>query len=146
MTATSLPPAPLPEPTGDSRPYWAGLREKRLRFQQCANCGKVRHYPRPLCDVCYTREVIWIAARGEGVVHSWTVAHHAFHPAFKADLPYALVTVDLVEGVRMVAPFRGDAAALCLGLPVAVIFEGRDSEVILPAFIATKDRCPRGQQ
>ena len=25
---------------------------RRLRLQRCADCGKVRHYPRPVCDAC----------------------------------------------------------------------------------------------
>ena len=135
MTDISLPARPLPEPTAESMPYWTGLREHRLRVQQCAACGKVRHYPRPLCDACYSNEVTWIEARGDGVVHSWTVAHHAFHPAFKADLPYILITVDLPEGVRLMAPFRGAEAALRLELPVRLIFEDLSPDLTLPAFV-----------
>ena len=135
MTDISLPARPLPEPTTESMPYWTGLREHRLRLQQCAACGKVRHYPRPLCDACYSNEITWIEAGGDGVVHSWTVAHHAFHPAFKADLPYILITVDLPEGVRLMAPFRGAEAALRLELPVRLIFEDMSPDLTLPAFV-----------
>lgn len=135
MSDSALPTRPVPEPTADSQPYWDGLRDHRLRLQSCAGCGKVRHYPRPLCDACYSSEIAWIDAPGEGVVHSWTVAHHAFHPAFKKDLPYILVTVDLPEGVRMMAPFRGEEAALRLDLPVRLIFEDQNPELTLPAFI-----------
>lgn len=48
----------------------------------------------------------WMDASGNERVHSWTVTHHAFHPELKSDLPYALVTVDLDEGVRMQAQLR----------------------------------------
>ena len=92
---------PLPEPTRDSKPYWDGLNEGRLLLQQCAACMKTRHYPRPVCDACYSMEVAWIEASGRGRVHSWTVAHHPFHPGFKAELPYIVAIVDLEEGVRM---------------------------------------------
>ena len=68
-------------------------------------------------------------------MHSWTVAHHAFHPAFKADLPYILITVDLPEGVRLMAPFRGAEAALRLELPVRLIFEDLSPDLTLPAFV-----------
>ncbi len=135
MNDSILPARPLPESTVDSLPYWNGLREHRLRLQQCAACGKVRHYPRPLCAECYASEITWIEALGEGVVHSWTVAHHAFHPAFKADLPYVLVTVDLPQGVRMLAPLRGPASALRIGLAVRLIFEDVSPELTLPAFV-----------
>ena len=81
-------------------------------LQSCGACGKVRHYPRPLCDACYSFDVRWIEAKGTGTVHSWTVTHHAFNPGFKAELPYVLVTVDLAEGVRMQAPLRGADAGI----------------------------------
>lgn len=128
---------PLPEPTQDSQPYWDGLKQGRLLLQKCASCGKVRHYPRPMCDECYSFEVDWIEASGRGRVHSWTVTHHAFNPGFKAELPYALVTVDLDEGVRLQAPLRGVADKhIRVALPVRVTFERVKEGLTLPAFVA----------
>ena len=128
---------PLPEPTQESQPYWDALSEGRLMLQSCGACGKVRHYPRPLCDACYSFDVRWIETKGTGTVHSWTVTHHAFNPGFKADLPYVLVTVDLPEGVRMQAPLRDpDFNDLRIGLPVRVIVELANDELALPAFVA----------
>lgn len=91
---------PTPLPNEVSRPYWEAAAEGRLVLQRCADCNTVRNYPRLLCAVCYSEAVNWLPASGSGVVHSWTVAHHAFHPAFAAELPYTLVTIDLAEGVR----------------------------------------------
>jgi len=91
---------PLPEPTPDTAPYWEGLRQGKLRLQACGDCGKVRHYPRPVCPHCHSMAVKWVDSKGTGKVHSWTVAHHAFHPGFKGEMPYTLVTVDLDDGVR----------------------------------------------
>ena len=68
---------PVPEPTHESKPYWDGLQNGRLLLQKCGQCGKIRHYPRPVCDVCYSFEVKWIEASGRGTVHSWTITHHA---------------------------------------------------------------------
>jgi uncharacterized OB-fold protein len=127
---------PVPEPTRDSRPYWDGLREGRLVIQQCGVCGKLRHYPRPVCDACYSMETTWRQVSGHGTVHSWTVAHHPFHPGFKSELPYVLVTVDLDEGVRMLAQIRGlEADALAVGLPVTMIAERVTDELALPVFV-----------
>jgi len=123
----------LPEPTADTEPYWQGLREGRLLLQCCADCGKVRHYPRPVCPHCYSMRHQWREASGKGTVHSWTVAHHAFHPGFKPDLPYTLVTVDLEEGVRLQAQLRGaDAGALKLGREVRIAFEAAAKDLVLP--------------
>jgi uncharacterized OB-fold protein len=128
---------PLPEPTRDSRPYWDALREGRLMIQQCAACGKLRHYPRPVCDGCYSMETTWRQMSGRGTVHSWTVAHHPFHPGFKSELPYVLVTVDLDEGVRMLAQLRGvEPDALAVGLPVTMVAERVTDELTLPVFVS----------
>jgi uncharacterized protein len=125
---------PVPEPTPESKPYWDALNEGRLMLQSCGSCGKIRHYPRPLCDACYSFDVRWIEAKGTGTIHSWTVTHHAFNPGFKAELPYVLVTVDLPEGVRMQAPLRGDAGVLKPGLPVRLLIELARDGLALPAF------------
>ena len=125
-----------PSPTADTQPYWDGLNEGRLRLQRCADCGKLRHYPRPVCDACFSMNVAWVDASGRGSVHSWTVTHHAFHPGFKPDLPYALVTVDLDEGVRVQAQLRGlDPSELRIGLPVQVAFEAATDSLTLPVFV-----------
>ena len=88
----------VPSPSPETQPYWDGLNEGRLRLQRCADCGKVRHYPRPVCDACWSMNAEWVDASGRGTVHSWTITHYAFHPGFKADLPYTLLTVDLRRG------------------------------------------------
>ena len=127
---------PVPEPSRDSQPYWDALHEGRLVIQQCAACGKLRHYPRPVCDACYSMETAWRQVSGRGTLHSWTVAHHPFHPGFKGELPYVLATVDLEEGVRMIAQLRGVALdELKVGLRVAVAFERATDTLTLPVFV-----------
>jgi uncharacterized OB-fold protein len=128
---------PVPSPTPDTQPYWDGLNAHRLLLQRCADCGKPRHYPRPLCDACFSMNAAWAEASGNGTVHSWTVTHYAFHPGFRGELPYLLLTVDLAEGVRMNAQARGlDAATLKIGLPVRVAFETVQPGLTLPVFVA----------
>ncbi len=132
---------PVPEPSRDSKPYWDALNEGRLVIQQCAACGQLRHYPRPVCEACYSMEVTWRQASGRGRVHSWTVAHHPFHPGFKSELPYVLATVDLEEGVRMVAQLRGVAPdEVAVGVPVDAAFERVTEELTLPYFVRREGR------
>jgi len=128
---TAMPAKPVPEPTPESRPYWQGLAEGRVMLQRCAECGRVRHYPRPLCDACHSFATDWVEASGAATLHSWTVAHHPYHPAFRAELPYVLVTADLAEGVRMVAQLR-DAATPRLGMTLRVGFEPAGEGLVLP--------------
>jgi uncharacterized protein len=113
-----------------SRPFWEAAAKGRLTLQCCGECGKKRHYPQLLCSHCYSDNVEWKEASGHGDIHSWTVAHHAFHPGFAADLPYTLVTIDLDEGVRALGLWRSDVAPR-IGLPVHGQFETRDDGIDL---------------
>lgn len=122
-----------PDPSQDSKPYWDGLLQGRILIQQCDGCGRFRHYPRPVCPHCYSMDLQWVEAEGTGTVHSWAVSHHAFHPAYKKDLPVTFVTVDLPEGARLVAPLRGNGAdRLALGAPVLLGVEQVDNDLALP--------------
>jgi uncharacterized OB-fold protein len=131
MTMSSATPAkPKPKVSELSRPFWEAAAEGRLVLQSCAACGKVRHYPRFLCDACYSDAVAWKPASGRGAIHSWTVAHYAYHPAFAPELPYTLVTVDLEEGVRALGRWRSDKTP-SIGQPVQGAFEPREHGVDL---------------
>lgn len=133
--STTPPAKPAPQPDAVSQPYWDGLAQGVLRFQRCCGCGKVRHYPRLVCDACYSMDVEWIESAGRGALHSWTVAHHAFHPSFAEDLPYTNVVVDFPEGVRVLGRLHGLAPeALRVGLPLKFRAERRPDGVVLPAF------------
>jgi uncharacterized OB-fold protein len=125
----------VPEPTTDTKPFWDALHQGTFKLQRCVDCGKVRHYPRPVCDGCWSMNADWIDASGRGTIHSWTITHHPFHPGFKADLPLVLLTVDLEEGVRMQAQARGIAESdLRIGLPVRVGFNRVKNDLTLPVF------------
>ena len=77
----------VPEPTPHSAPYWEGLNARKLLLQKCRSCGRIRHYPQPMCPGCHSMEVEWIEASGRGAVHSWTITHHPFHAGFLDDFP-----------------------------------------------------------
>jgi uncharacterized protein len=126
---SGVPPRPAPPESALSAPYWEGLARGELRLQACAHCGTLRHYPRLLCTACLREGVTWRAVSGRGRIQSWTVAHYAYHPAFGAELPYTLVTVDLEEGPRALGRWHGEA--LALDLPVRARFIPREDGVEL---------------
>lgn len=129
----TIPAKPMPEPSPESRPYWEGLAQRRLVLQRCTDCGRIRHYPQPMCPACHSLAADWVEASGAAMVHSWTVAHHPFHPAFRAELPYVLVTADLPEGVRLLAQLRdAGAEALRPGLKLRIDFEDNGEGLTLP--------------
>lgn len=126
---------PLPEPTDDSKPFWDGLKERRLMLQRCADCGAVRHYPRPMCGECHSMEVDWVEASGRGTLYSWTETHHPFHVGFRGETPYILATVELEEGVRIQSQLLDASLGdLSLGAVVETVFGQADAEFVLPYF------------
>lgn len=120
---------PPQTPNELSTAFWEGAHKGRLLLQRCAACGTLRHYPRLLCSACYSEAVEWQEASGRGRIHSWTVAHHPFHPSFRDEVPYTLVTIDLDEGPRALGRWTGDA--LAIGNPVRGRFVAREGGVDL---------------
>lgn len=124
---------PVPEPSIDSKPYWDGLKERRLLLQQCGNCGLVRHYPRPMCDACHSLEVRWIESSRQGRLYAWTEVHHPFVPGFRDEIPYVMATVELEEGVRLQCQMLdAEADRLRLDLPVEIVFREVQHDLVLP--------------
>ena len=62
------------------------------------------------------------AGRAEGVVYSWITVNRALHPAFVADVPYVIATVDLADGARMFGRLFIDSGDVTAGMPVEVHF------------------------
>ena len=126
---------PMPPLNRDSKPFWDSMQEHAMRLQSCADCGKIRHYPRPVCDSCYSMEADWVRASRNGKVHSWTISHHAFHPGFLGNLPLMLLTVDLDEAVRICAQARDIVPdKLSVGMPVLLDYEDATDKLTLPVF------------
>jgi len=133
--APAAPERPMPVPTRESKPYWDGLREGRFMLQHCAACGKVRHYPRPVCPHCFSMASSFKEAPRGGTVHTWTVCHHPFNFFFKPQAPYIVALVDMDAGVRVNAQLHGVAEKdLKIGQRVKLAFEPITAEITLPFF------------
>lgn len=128
-------PRPIPQPEGLAAEFYARCAEGRLCFQRCADCRAWRHLPRHLCPRCGSARWDWEPSSGRGRVYTWTVTHQAMHPAFADEGPYAVVVVEMEEGVRLVSRVRGTRPdRLEIGLPVAVELEPAAPGVTLPYF------------
>jgi len=126
---------PLPEITPAMAPYWEAARRHQLVVQRCSGCGTHRFPARDICSRCLSREATWVPVSGRGTVFSFAVMHQVYHPGFADAVPYAVVVIELAEGVRMLSnvvdcPLR----ELDIGLPVEVVFEELTPEVTLPKF------------
>ena len=128
---------PLPVPDLDSAPFWEACRRHELRFQRCGDCGAFRFPPNPVCHRCRSRAVEWAESSGKGAVFSWIVVVHPVLPMWRPYVPYAVVLVEMDEGVRMAGNLRGCAPEdIREGMRVEVTFEDVTPEVTLPQFRA----------
>lgn len=88
-----------------------------------------------MCAICGSGRWQWTESAGRGRIYSWTITHQAMHPAFATQVPYAVVVVELDEGVRMVSALRGlPLAEIALDVPVEVTFETTEGGPVLPFF------------
>jgi uncharacterized OB-fold protein len=126
---------PLPQVTPEMKPFWDAARRHELVVQRCTGCGAQRFPARDICSRCLSREAGWVPVSGRGEVFSWAVMHQVYHPGFAADVPYAVVVIELEEGARLVSNLVGcPPGASRAGLPVEVMFDDVTPETTLPKF------------
>ena len=126
---------PQPAPDADSAAFWRGLREGVLLLQHCADCGHVQYYLQAMCRDCGGENLAHRPASGRGKVHSFSVVHRAPGPAFKADLPYAVLLIDLAEGPRMISTYTGgNPEEVTFDMDVVLVCEKISDDVTLPRF------------
>ncbi|MGH6715322.1 MAG: Zn-ribbon domain-containing OB-fold protein [Bradyrhizobium sp.] len=126
---------PLPTPDADTVLFWRGLHDGRLLLQHCTDCGHVQYYQQATCRACGGESLEHRAASGRGKVHSFSVVHRAPGPAFKADVPYAVLLVELEEGPRMISTFAGGAPdEVSFDMDVVLTLQPINEEITLPRF------------
>jgi uncharacterized OB-fold protein len=130
---------PLPKINADSRPYWEGCLEDRLRFQRCDACGRAQFPPGAVCTHCHGSALTWKDSIRAGTVHSYTVVQRSPTADFKGDVPYVIALIDMQEGFRLMTNVRGDGALdTRIGDAVTIIFELTAREdVKLPQAVRT---------
>lgn len=117
----------------ESRPYWNGLKDKKLFIQQCGDCHKSIFYPRSICPHCFSDNINWLEANGTGTIYSFTTVHQGYGP-FKGENPYTVGIVELDEGVRMMTRIIGDHNEIQVDKRVSVIFKEVEEDFVLPYF------------
>jgi|SRR5271166_1957002 len=126
---------PVPSITPEMAPFFAGCREQRLMIQRCDACGTLRFPARELCSDCLSTRSSWVAVSGRGTVYSYNIMHQLYHPAFAAELPYAVVVIKLEEGAKFTSNLIGiKPHEIKCGMPVEVVFERVSDEVTVPKF------------
>jgi uncharacterized OB-fold protein len=108
--------------TDETRFWYEGAEAGELRVQACADCGRLRHPPAPMCAACRSTNRTWVVSSGRGEVYSWVTHHHP--PVRGMETPFVVVLVALDEGIRVVGNLLdGPGADFDIGTPVEVCFE-----------------------
>lgn len=115
---------PVPTPTPESLPFYEGAKQGRLMIQRCGECGAHRFVARSRCAECGSGRAEWVQASGRATLVSWAYVHQKYHPAFLAETPYPIATVELKEGPRLVSALvQLGGVKLRAGLPLEVVFD-----------------------
>jgi uncharacterized OB-fold protein len=126
---------PLPAPDADTATFWRGMRDGQLLLQHCADCGHVQYYQQAMCRACGGEQLHHRPASGNGKVHSFSVVYRAPGPAFKTEVPYAVLLVELDEGPRMISTYTGGPPDdVTFDMTVRLTFDRINDDVTLPRF------------
>ena len=126
---------PVPQITPELAPFFAAAREGRLVVQRCTECRLMRFPPRELCSGCLATTSEWVPVSGRGEVFSYNVMHQVYHPAFAAEVPYAVVVVRLAEGPKLTTSIVDcPPHDIRIGMPVEAVFEAASPDVTLVKF------------
>jgi len=126
---------PLPNPTVETRPFWDYCKKHELRMQKCTQCGYIRYPPSIICPKCQFIEAEWTKLSGRGKVYSFVIFHYLYDKTFANDIPYAVASIELEEGPRMMSNIIGcKLDEIRVDMPVEVYFEDISDEFALPKF------------
>jgi uncharacterized OB-fold protein len=126
---------PLPVPSIETKPFWAGVQERRLLMPKCDACGKVTFPPTVACPHCDGGAFTWTEMSGLGKVYSFTVYHRVYNPAFKDKVPYVVGVIELEEGPRMISNVVGmPIDDVECEMPVKVVYEEVRDGYLIPKF------------
>jgi uncharacterized protein len=119
-----LDPAASPE----HAPFREAARAGRFVIPTCRACGEAHWYPRGRCPFCFSGEIEWKDASGEGVIYSWSVMR-------RAAPPYATAYVTLAEGPSVLTSIvDSDFARLEIGAAVEVVLREVADGMFFPFF------------
>ena len=126
---------PLPVPNLDNQEFFDRCREHQLVLRRCRDCTLFSHPPRPNCPNCASDNLEWVKSQGRGTVYTFTITRQPVSRAFEGLLPWAVVDVELDEGVHFISNLVGcDLEEIVIGMQVDVVFEEVNSEITLPKF------------
>jgi uncharacterized OB-fold protein len=111
-------PAPLPEATPVSQPFWQALTEHRILVQYSPSLGRYVFYPRTLAPGSLADDLQWREIDGAGEVYTFTVARRPTGPPWAEAVPQILAVVQWDAGPR----FSTELVDVRIGMRVSPVF------------------------
>jgi uncharacterized OB-fold protein len=134
MTSQTSRPVPKPDVYVPSAPFWEGARAGKLMLQFCKDTGRFQHYPRPVSIYTGSRNLEWREVSGKGQIYACTTVRVP-GPGVEGRLPLSVATVELDEGVRLIANIVGSAPEdVVIGRRVVLTWDQLDGETPYPGF------------
>lgn len=126
---------PIPVPDERSAEFFKAAKQGRLLIKRCPRCGRSLAPQREICDGCSNEALEWTPASGKGSIYSFVVMHQVLHPAFRDEVPYNVIVVELDEGPRLTSNLVGTPNSdIRVGDRVEAVFEDLSEEVAVPKF------------
>ena len=123
----------------DTSPFWEGVRAGKLVLQYCTEAKKFQHYPRPVSIYTGRRTLEWREVSGKGTIYATTVVRIP-GPGLDGRLPLCVATVELDEGVRMIANILDcTPEQLKIGARVTLAWDTLQGDAKYPAFRLAQD-------
>ena len=137
MATNDKPSRPVPRIGAyvDSRPFWEGIAQGKLVLQYCTESKRFQHYPRPVSIYTGRRTLEWREVSGNGTIYACTVVRIP-GPGQDGRLPLPVATVELDEGVRIIANVLDcKPEELKVGRRVKLAWDQLSKEQRYPAFV-----------
>lgn len=126
---------PLPQIDDSNRPYWQGLKERRVTFLTCTSCDRTRVYTFRKCAHCGSEQSTWKELSGTGEIWSLGRFHQVYFEGFRDEVPYTVVIVQLDDGPRVYSNIvESDPATVRIGARVEPVFDPATDDVTLLKF------------
>jgi uncharacterized OB-fold protein len=130
-------PAPKPDMYVPTKPFWEGARAGKLMLQFCTDTQRFQHYPRPVSIYTGSRNLEWREVSGKGEIYACTIVRVP-GPGLEGRVPLSVATVELDEGVRIIANIIGsDPEEVTIGRRVILAWDRLDDDTPYPAFKLT---------
>lgn len=134
MENESARPVPAPGIYVADQPFWEGARHGELVLQYCTETNAFQHYPRPVSLATGSRKLEWRPVSGNGTVYAFTTLRGP-GPGTAARLPLLVATVELDEGVRILANILNAISSdIRIGQRVTLAWDHLEHQVPYPAF------------